>query len=221
MTARDSAGRQQRMVGLHADCIPMWLATIGVNKVAEHVRPVLITYQREASKALRDYFYWDVAIQPHVRVPGTINPSAADGRLERIAREAHAQAEVLRALEGIVDAKHLEAEGRKVLVRALGEISGIDPEKTPLRVGDYLVQRGIDAEIALMLEPAFDEWLVTLPTGSRRRRSVARRGIGSERRAYTEADRPLFDLVWERLYGPHPTVHVARPAKETTRKDPR
>ena len=28
MTVHDSTGRLQQMVGVHADCIPMWLATI-------------------------------------------------------------------------------------------------------------------------------------------------------------------------------------------------
>lgn len=64
MTAHDSTGRTQRMVGLHADCIPMWLATINSSRVAPDARSVLIAYQREAAKALRDYFYRGVAVAP-------------------------------------------------------------------------------------------------------------------------------------------------------------
>lgn len=59
-------GKKRPMIVLHADGIPMWLATIAVNRVAEHVRPVLVAYQREAVKALRDYFYRGVAVQSGV-----------------------------------------------------------------------------------------------------------------------------------------------------------
>lgn len=64
ISVRDAAGRTQRMVGVHADSIPMWLATITPSRVAATARPVLTAYQREAARALRDYFYRGVAVQP-------------------------------------------------------------------------------------------------------------------------------------------------------------
>ena len=63
ISVRDSAGRMQQAVALDADHVPMWLATIQVSRVAEAARPILISYQREAATALRDYFYRGVAVQ--------------------------------------------------------------------------------------------------------------------------------------------------------------
>jgi hypothetical protein len=35
----------------------MWLATIDTGRVAEHVRPLLVAYQKEAAQVLRDHFF--------------------------------------------------------------------------------------------------------------------------------------------------------------------
>lgn len=50
----DAQGRE--ILFLDLDSLPMWLATIEPSRVAEHVRPKLVTYQREAARALRDHF---------------------------------------------------------------------------------------------------------------------------------------------------------------------
>ena len=72
IVVRDSAGRNQGMTAIHADNIPMWLATIKPNKVNSDSRQLLIAYQKEAARALRDYFYRGVAVQQSNR-PTTID----------------------------------------------------------------------------------------------------------------------------------------------------
>ena len=46
------------------------------------------------------------------------------------------------SLHDLVDADHLEAEARRALAGALGEIADIDPGDAPLRLRDYLQQLG-------------------------------------------------------------------------------
>lgn len=115
ISVHDSGGRTQRMVGVHADTIPMWLATINTSRVAEHARPILVAYQREAAKALRDYFYRGVAVQSTNLSQLDVLRSALDQieAAQRDAAEARAIAERSEArLDGI--------EGRHDWFSALG-----------------------------------------------------------------------------------------------------
>jgi hypothetical protein len=50
-------GKKYEMLMVHLDCLPMWLATVDVNRVREDVRPKLIAYQRECARVLRDHFF--------------------------------------------------------------------------------------------------------------------------------------------------------------------
>ncbi len=56
MTIHDTSGREQETSMLDLDSLPMWLATIETNRVAEAVRPKLIEYQKECARVLRDHF---------------------------------------------------------------------------------------------------------------------------------------------------------------------
>jgi len=56
MTTHDSGGREQEMSMIDLDGLPMWLATIEVNRVSEGVRGKLVAYQKEAARVLRDHF---------------------------------------------------------------------------------------------------------------------------------------------------------------------
>jgi phage antirepressor YoqD-like protein len=54
--------REQFM--LHLDSVPMWLANIDSNRVAEDARGLLDAYQLEATKVLRDHFYGKIVHTP-------------------------------------------------------------------------------------------------------------------------------------------------------------
>ena len=53
--AEDGKMREQWM--LHIDAVPMWLATIDVERVAEHARPKIELYQKECATVLRNHFF--------------------------------------------------------------------------------------------------------------------------------------------------------------------
>ncbi|SRX93605.1 putative phage antirepressor [Bifidobacterium longum subsp. infantis ATCC = JCM 1222 = DSM 20088] [Mycobacterium shimoidei] len=122
ITATGSDGKTYRMYGLHADCIPMWLATIAVNRVTEHARPVLIAYQREAARALRDFFYRGVAVQP----------------------SGMSQLDVLRAaLDQIEAAQRDAAEAKAIAQRADDRLTAIEGRHDWLSALAYARQAGL------------------------------------------------------------------------------
>jgi hypothetical protein len=173
----------------------MWLATIDTNRVATEAKSILEAFQAEAADALDAYF----------NEGGAINPRASEDQLDRIARQAQAQAAVIQSLKGIVDPKHLEVKGRLVLARAMGEAPEITAADMPLYVWDYLVSKGLRRSLVEAKASGFGKRLKAryivehdrephqfhqeLPNGSVRKVN-----------AYTEADRPLFDSVWAQHY---------------------
>ena len=50
-------GRSRVMFTIALDDVPMWLATIPVSRVSEEARPMLLRYQRECARVLRDHFF--------------------------------------------------------------------------------------------------------------------------------------------------------------------
>lgn len=62
--SHDNSGRPQELWSLHLDCVPMWLATIDSNRVRPEVRVKLELYQKEAAKALADYFLGEARHAP-------------------------------------------------------------------------------------------------------------------------------------------------------------
>jgi phage antirepressor YoqD-like protein len=53
--AEDGKIREQFM--LHLDSVPMWLATIDAGRVRPEAKELLIAYQKEAARVLRDHFF--------------------------------------------------------------------------------------------------------------------------------------------------------------------
>lgn len=173
----------------------MWLGGLDENRVAEDARPALIAFQAEAADALDAYFHDG----------GAINPSATEDQLDRLARQAHAQASVLQSLRGIVDPKHLEAKGRIVLARALGETPELEPESIPLYVSDYLKSKGLASELVAAKASGFGRRLKGLyiaEHGEAPNLAFQELPNGTTREvcAYTQSDRDLFDQVWSRHY---------------------
>ncbi len=50
-------GKTREMFCISLDSLPMWLATIEPSRVAEHVRPKLLVFQKECARALADHFF--------------------------------------------------------------------------------------------------------------------------------------------------------------------
>jgi hypothetical protein len=188
-------GKVREMFSLHADCVPMWLATIQVNRVPENVRPVLIAFQREAAKALRDYFYDG----------GAINPSASVDQLEVLVNRSTAQMNLIKLAQGLIDPKHLEAKARIVLARALGEAPELNAADVPLYVSDFLKAKGLASDLITAKSSGFGKrlkgaYLEAHGTEPRKAHQELPNGTIREVNAYTEADRHLFEQVWVRHY---------------------
>jgi hypothetical protein len=195
ITSQDTSGRAQEMYLIDRRTFTMWLATIDTNRVSEDARPILDAFQSEAADALDAYFHHG----------GAINPRANEDQLERLSRQAQAQAAVLNALKGIVDPKHLEAKGRVILARALGEAPEIAPADIPLYVWDYLKQRGLASTLVEAKASGFGKrlkarYIVEHDRAPQKHLQQLPNGQVREVFAYTEADRPLFDSVWARHY---------------------
>jgi hypothetical protein len=192
---RDSSGRDQELAMIDRRTFTMWLATIDTRRVSPDARPIIEAFQAEAADALDAYF----------NEGGAINPRATEDQLERITREAQAQAGVLRALKGVVDPKHLEAKGRVILARAMGEAPELDPSTTPLYVWDFLRSKGLKRDMVEAKAKGFgtrlsNAYVKKYDYAPQKHHQQLSNGTVRQVNAYTEADRPLFESVWARHY---------------------
>ena len=194
-TTTGSDGKTYEMTMIDRRTMTMWLATIDENRVAESARPTIRAFQSQAADALDAYFHEG----------GAINPNATRDQLEVIAGRATAQAKLIAAFQGIIDPKHLEAKARVVLARGLGETPEIDPADVPLYVSDYLKSKGLANDMITAKSSGFGKrvkGLFLAERGETPRKAFQELPNGTVREvnAYTQADLPLFDEVWNRYY---------------------
>lgn len=183
-------GRIREMVTVDVRTFLMLLATIDERRVREDVRPLLIAYQAEVADAIEAY--WTKG--------GAINPNATEDQLAAIITRAKGQADVLAALRGIVAPSWLEAKARHVAARALGEEPEVDPMARPLTVGEFLEDKGLTAAERRSVGSKLGGRIKGLYIGEHGRMpGKSERFVDGALRsvyAYTEADRPLFELAW-------------------------
>lgn len=192
MTGAD--GKTYQMAAIDRRTFTMWLGGLDENRVSDEAKPILVSFQAEAADALDAYF----------NEGGAINPRATEDQVERLSREIQAQAAVLKSLKGIVDPQHLEAKGRILLARALGEAPELDVSTTPLYVWDYLKSKGLRPDMVAAKAKGFGMKVRALYV-KKYDRVPAKHfqevdGRPREVNAYMEADRPLFDSVWAHHY---------------------
>lgn len=190
-------GKNRDMTVIDIRTLTMWLATIDENRVSEEARPLVVAYQAEIADVIESY--WAQG--------GAINPRATGEQLDRLQQSidhAKGQAQVLSLLRGVVDAQHLEAKGRVVLARALGETPEIEAGEMPLYTEDYLREKGMPegwvkrhrSVFGRRVKKAFIEARGYEP-------SKAPGEVGGRVRnilAYTQDDRPILDAVWDSHY---------------------
>lgn len=115
--------------------------------------------------------------------------------------------ELCQAAKGLIHPDHLEAKARVVLARGLGEHAELDPARKPLYAKDFLKEKKLSGKKMTSIAGVFGKrvkaayieeygrepemYPLDLPNGQVR-----------EVRAYTEADRPLLERVWNRYYAP-------------------
>ncbi|MFE7799069.1 phage antirepressor N-terminal domain-containing protein [Nocardia sp. NPDC057440] len=194
-TATGSDGKSYEMYMIDRRTMTMWLATLDEGRVNEAARPILRAFQAQAADALDSYFHEG----------GAINPAATVDQLDVLVNRATAQAKLIAAFAGIIDPKHLEAKARIVLARGLGEAPEINPQDVPLYVSDFLKDKGLANDMINAKASGFGKRLKGLylaEYGETPKKAYQELPNGTVREvfAYTQADRPLFDEVWNRHY---------------------
>jgi hypothetical protein len=186
-------GKTRQIIAADVRTFLMALATIPASRVSDEARPVLIAYQSEVADAIESY--WTKG--------GAINSRATEDQLTAIISRARGQADVLAALRGIVAPSWLEAKARHVAARALGEEPELDPMARPLTVGEFLEDKGLSAAERRSVGSKLGGRVKGLFIGEHGRmpEQVERFVDGALRLvyAYTEADRPLFELAWSAM----------------------
>lgn len=190
-------GKARDMLTADRRTFTMWLATIDTSRLKNREAADRITlYQTEAADALDAYFHQGAAI----------NPRADEHQINAAIRQAQMQMELCQAAKGLIHPDHLEAQARVILARGMGEAP--QPITGPGRLlytSDFLKSKNLSAARTKSVVGMFGKrvkqayinlhgrepgrYPLTLPNGQTR-----------EVYAYTEADRPLMDQVWDEFY---------------------
>lgn len=189
-------GKQRSMVMIDRQTFMMWLATIQTSRIKnEQAQELLSSYQGEAADVLDRYF----------NEGGAINPRASEHQTNALLFQARAQMELCQAAKGLIHPDHLEARALAILDRATGEHT--EPVNPILYTQDFLKSKNLSERRRKSVQGVFGKRLkrayierhgrepgrypLTLPNGQTR--DVC---------AYTEADRPLMEQVWNAYIDP-------------------
>lgn len=203
ISAVGADGKQREMFCINKEAVPMWLANIDENRVKPETRPMLIAYQKEAAKALNDYFTRGAAVNENLLTQLEIEKHKESA----LQLQCRAQVETLQAAKGLISDDHLEAKARIVVARSMHEAPVLDPLKTPLYVQDFLKDKNLSktqmrrmgafakkVKARFIAERGFEPPKYPLTMGNGQVRNVL---------AYTEADRPLLESVFGEYFGSH------------------
>ncbi|GGK31856.1 hypothetical protein GCM10010124_25780 [Pilimelia terevasa] len=161
---------------------------------------LILRSRKPEAKAFKRWITHEVL--PAIRKTGRYEAPAATVALP--GPDLDAQARIIATLSGVIAPDYLEAKARIVLARALGEAPEIDPARRPLTVSDYFAERGMTEDAARPYASRFGKAIKGLYVAKHDREpDMADRFInGSTRRvkAYTEADRGLFDAAWQQMF---------------------
>lgn len=107
--------------------------------------------------------------------------------------------------KGLIHPDHLEAKARIVLARGLGEAPELDPGTRPLYAQDYLKEKNLSAKQRRSKAPMFGKRLKKMYVEKYGREPEKydmdmQNGQVRPVNAYTEADRPLMDEVWNKFF---------------------
>lgn len=192
----------REMAAVNLDTWSMLLANIDEHRVADDVRPLVVDYQKKSARALREF--WTQG--------GSINPAATDEQLdaleqkieERRIRRALGLVQLIAAMDDTVDPKWKRSRQLHHYAEAAGEIAEIPAEDRALLVETYLKDRGLSDGERRSVRSSFGRRVslaFQMQHGEKPKDSI---GLvdGRERsvKSYTEADRPMFDKVWDEFY---------------------
>ena len=188
-------GKNRQMVMIDRRTMTMWLATIEPSRVNPEARFLLEQFQNEAADALDAYFHEGVALNPR-------------------AIKYDEQARVLESLRNLIDPAWLEAKAKIIAARALGEVPEIAPADMPLYSEAYLNEKPeLTKAEAKRIRSVFGRRVANQYRAEHGKDPMKSPGeVGSRVRAinaYTEADRWIFDKVWDSHYAAKYAVQLA------------
>lgn len=207
-------GKVRDMATVDLETWAMLLANIDENRVAPETKTLVVEYQKESAKALRDF--WTKG--------GALNPGASDEQLAAMQEEiraemrerrrmalAHGRVGLLAAMHG-VDEDWRNNQYRHLYAVATGTVPDIAPEDRVLMVDTYLVERGVSKSDLASIRSTFGKRLkaaYVLAYGEEPGEVPALIN-GRERtvKAYYERHRRHFDEVFDTYYS-----HLAGPAQ--------
>lgn len=194
MQAVAADGKTREMTFIDRRTFTMWLATIDTSRVKnDRTRELVRIYQCEAADALDQYFNEGVAINP--RTTSASGPYSVE-----------TQARVLDILKNIIAKDYLEAKARIVAARAMGDTPEIEASARPLYVQDYMREKGVSSKNIRSYAPTFGKYVKEAYRDEHDGKDPGvyfqetPSGQVREVCAYTEADRPLLDRIWNERY---------------------
>nr|WP_255672919.1 phage antirepressor N-terminal domain-containing protein [Glycomyces amatae] len=178
-------GKTYMMVTIDLETWSMLLANIDENKVSLAARSLVIAYQRESAKALRDYWTQGIAINPRVSV------------------EQAAKVIAVFAQAGIGDAGFWDTKARQLTGRVLGESPEYDERIKPLTVSIYLDGLNLKSAEVKKVRGVFGKrlkakYIDVYGTNPPQIEDLVDRHMVKVAQ-YQEQHRPLFDDVWRSL----------------------
>lgn len=195
MTTVAEDGKRREMTAGDRRTLTMWLATLDENRVRADKRDELIAYQSEAADALDKYFHEGAAI----------NPRATQHQLNAAIFQARAQMELCQAAQGLIHPDHLEARARVILARGMGEHAELDTNTRPLYTSDFLKSKNLTAKRTRSVAGVFGKrvkaaYIEKYGVEPQKYPLDLSNGQTRDVLAYTEADRPLLEQVWDQYY---------------------
>ena len=168
---------------------------------------ILVRARVEAAKPFRRWVTHEVL--PSIRRTGSYSlpgaapaPSGEDRALVR----ARQLVEIHMLAQGAVSPDHLEAKLRIILAQARGEHPEIEASARPLYVQDYMREKGVSSKNIRSYAPTFGKYVKEAYRDEHDGKDPGvyfqetPSGQVREVCAYTEADRPLLDRIWNERY---------------------
>lgn len=126
-------------------------------------------------------------------------------QVNALMRQSQMQMELCQAAKGLIRPEHLEAKARIILARGLGEAPELDPATRPLYTQEFLRGKNLSQKKLKSIAGMFGKRVkaaYTLEHGREPEKYPLNLPNGQIRQvnAYTEADRPLMEKVWDKYY---------------------
>lgn len=161
-------------------------------------------------EAARPFKRWvNHEVLPSIRRTGSYSlpgaapvPSAGDPALVR----AKGLMELVALAKDVISPDYLEAKARIVLARAMGDTPEIEASARPLYVQDYMREKGVSGKNLKSYAPTFGKYVKEAYRDEHDGKDPGvyfqetPSGQVREVCAYTEADRPLLDRIWNERY---------------------